>query len=147
MRSIFRILKANPVKTIIGVLLLAVITCIMIAQFIDPFSFRETRISPHDFPGSEWQCEEPFISLHVKENNEIGGYIIIDGERINVDCPIDWGRFILMTRTVEGGESVRASDYLFEGKCDCTAQQIIIKIEKDYIFGGRYDEIVLIRVN
>ena len=142
MRSIFRFLKANPIKICIGVLLF-----VMIALFFDPFSYRKTRISPCDFPDSEWQCDDPFIFLHVKENKEIGGYIVINGERINVDCPIDWGRYVLMTRTVEAGKSVMESDYLFEGKCDCTEQQITITITKDYIFDGRYDEVVLIRMD
>ena len=37
-------------------------------------------------------------------------------------------------------------DFVLEGTCDCTEQQVIITVEKDYCFAGQFDIIVLDRI-
>ncbi|MCR5664590.1 MAG: hypothetical protein K6G17_06910 [Oscillospiraceae bacterium] len=118
---------------------------LMMSSCTDPFSYRSSRISPHDYKGSEWRSNDPFIYLKVQEDGQMKGYFLLDSERIDIICGIEWGHSVTIVRET-GEESVRDSDFVLEGTCDCTEQQIIITIEKDYCFGGQFDVIVLDRI-
>ena len=118
---------------------------LLMSTSTDPFSYRSNRISPHDYKGSEWRSDNPFIYLKVQEDGQMKGYILLDSERIDIICGIDWGRFVTIVRET-GEDSVRKSDFVLEGTCDCTEQQVIITVEKDYCFAGQFDIIVLDRI-
>ena len=142
MRSIFRTSKKGSIITfllIVGSLFLAPI---ILYHVIDPFQYRSERISPSDYPDSVWQCYEPSIDLHVEKSKVINGVIEVNGEKCKVICSFDWGRFFLMTKAVS---EVGKDDILLEGVADCTDEEIIISVRKDYVFGGEYSTIVLKR--
>ena len=119
---------------------------LFLSSCTDPFSYRSSRISPHDDKGSEWRSDDPFIYLRVLEDGQMRGYLLLDSERIDIICGIDWGRFVAIFRET-GEDSVRDSDFVLEGTCDCTEQQVIITVEKDYCFGGQFDVIILNRID
>ena len=79
---------------------------LLMSTFTDPFSYRSNRISPHDYKGSEWRSDNPFIYLKVQEDGQMKGYILLDSERIDIICGIDWGRFVTIVRET-GEDSVR----------------------------------------
>lgn len=118
---------------------------LMMPSCTDPFSYRSSRISPHDYKGSEWRSDDPFIYLQTLEDGQMRGYLLLDSKRIDIICGIDWGRFVTIVRET-GEDGVRNSDFVLEGTCDCTEQQVIITVEKDYCFGGQFDIIVLDRI-
>lgn len=133
----------NPRKTQVLFLLLSVI--VLLSACTDPFSYRSSKISPHDYIGSEWQSEEPFFHLQVLENREMNGYLLINGVKIDVVCSIEWGHSIRIHK-VPQNDTVSDSDYIIEGTCECTEQEVVINVEKDYFFNGQYPIIVLNRV-
>ena len=118
----------------------------LILHAIDPFAYRSERLSLIDFPGSDWQCDDPVISLHVNSNGDTTGYICFDGVRYDVNCSTDWGHFLLITKKVEENRGIMKSDYILEGLCECTEQQITITIRKDFLFEGKYHVIILKRI-
>lgn len=134
-----RAISIIAAAVLISVLLLTATAC------VDPFEYRASRISPHDYPGSEWQSDDPYIYFHVKENTELEGYILLGEEKITIGGSIEWGRFVLIHKHVLN--NVKESDYLLEGVCDCTEQQIVIEVRKDYCFDGQYETIVLNRID
>lgn len=133
----------NPRKTQVLFLLLSVI--VLLSACTDPFSYRSSKISPHDYIGSEWQSEEPFFHLQVLENREMNGYLLINGVKIDVVCSIEWGHSVRIHK-VPQNDTVYDSDYIMEGTCECTEQEVVINVEKDYFFNGQYPIIVLNRV-
>ena len=118
---------------------------LMMSSCTDPFSYRSSRISPNDYKGSEWRSDDPFIYLKVQEDGQMKGYLLLDSERIDIICGIDWGRFVTIIRET-GEDSVRNSDFVLEGTCNCTEKQVIITVEKDYCFDEQFDVIVLDRI-
>lgn len=143
-----RLKEKKYASVMVYLLLIALIVALPLIVFhiFDPFAYRISRTSPYDFPGSEWVCEEPEIYLRVDEETGImNGYIMIDGERCAIDCAIDWGRLVLIHRSLGYGESVRESDHIFKGVCDCTEEEIRITVQQGYVFSGSYHAILLKR--
>ena len=146
MSTVFHFNKRKVVSIIIFVALIAVIM-ITSTACVDPFEYRASRISPHDYPGSEWQSDDPNIYLYVLKDKSIRGYILLNNAEVRVHCSIEWGRFVEITRTDIWSDVVKESDYLLEGVCDCTERQIVIEVRKDYCFDGKYETIVLNRID
>ncbi|MBQ6273887.1 MAG: hypothetical protein IJK63_06640 [Oscillospiraceae bacterium] len=111
-----------------------------------PYLARNARTTPIDFPESEWQSEEPFIFLRVNKNLQMDGYMILDSRKIEIECAIEWGETFLIYKKVQHSV-VEVSDYVLEGDCVCTEQQIILKVKKDYCFENQYDVIILNRID
>lgn len=75
--------------------LLALLTLSSCAWPMDR-SIRFTN--PYDFPGSEWQSEDPFIYLRLNEDQEdpeLEGYMQLGSQRVEIKCGIapTWPRF------------------------------------------------------
>ena len=124
---------------------IAILIVLLIVLFLVAIAARSAGTRPYDFPGSEWQSEEPFIFLRVNENLQMDGYMLLDSQKIEIECAIDKGGFVIYKNPQHN--CVEVGDYVLEGNCDCTEQQIILKVKKDYCFGNQYDEIVLNRIN
>lgn len=141
---VLRFLKYKSVRDVVAVLLL-LFGILMLSACTDPFSYRSSRISPHDFKGSEWQSNEPVIHLQVLEDGQMRGYLLLNSERIEIICGIDWGHSIIIHKAPEGDDVV-LSDYILEGSCKCTDQKVVITVEEDFCFDEQYPVIVLERV-
>lgn len=127
-------------------MLLCAIVTFSLSGCLDPYAARSARMEPHDFPGSEWQSEEPFIYLRVNEDQQMDGYMMLDSQKIEIECAIDWGETFVINKNPQH-DCVEVGDYVLEGDCVCTEQQIILKVKKDYCFGNQYDVIILSRRN
>jgi hypothetical protein len=102
--------------------------------------------TPHDTIGSEWQSDDPFLYLKVQDDRGMKGYMLLNAEKVEIQCSIQYGHEVLIIKNQER-DTVYDSDFVLEGTCDCTEQQVIITVEKDYCFDGRYDRIVLNRID
>ncbi|MCR5663821.1 MAG: hypothetical protein K6G17_02965 [Oscillospiraceae bacterium] len=142
-RALLRFIRTNA--RIIVMVLLLLFGMLIISACTDPVTYRNSRISPYDFKGSEWQSEDPIINLQVQEDGQMRGYVVWNDEKSDIGCAIDWGYKILIHKD-RGGNNVILDDYILEGYCTCTEQQVVITISKDYFFDGQYDTIILNRV-
>ena len=136
-------------KKVLNKVIIIVLPCLLLLILTackDPFEYRSTRISPHDYPGSEWQSDNPYIYCQVLDNRTIRGSILVNGELVEIQCTVDWGRYIIISKVDILKDNIEESDELLEGLCKCTEQQIVINIRKDNCFEGKYDSIILNRV-
>ena len=144
MRSLFHRIKKREGLIFVMCLFCVTTILVVIIHVVDPFD-RSYGISPTDFKNSEWECVNPHIYLHVKDNGEISGYIIRGDEQYNIVFGIRSGRFVLISKNTRPGESVKKDDYIIEGVCDCTENELTISVQKDYFFNNQYRVIVLDR--
>ena len=140
-----------PSKMVCKITIILILLCVILSFSIigcfDPYAARAARTTAYDFPRSEWQSEEPIIYLRVNENRDgIHGYMLLDSQKIEISCAIDWGRTFIVYKKPEHG-CVEVDDYVLEGSCKCTEEKIILKVKKDYCFDGKYDVIVLTRMD
>ena len=119
---------------------------LLVFSLLDPYRIRANRTSAYDFPDSEWQSDDPFIYLRVDDYLGMVGYMLLDGEEVEIECGIDWGQRIIIHRK-PNHNCVEVSDYILEGTCVCKAKQIKIVVKKDYCFDGKYDVIILKRLD
>ena len=138
-------LRVFSKKAVFLILLCAVLSFSMSGCF-DPYVARAARTTAYDFPGSEWQSEEPFIYLRVNENrDDIDGYMLLDSQKIEISCAIDWGRTFVVHKNPEH-DRVRVDDYVLEGYCECKEEKIVLTVKKDYCFDNQYNVIILNRI-
>ncbi len=146
------------------VILSVVVMLLLIAMFI--FFFPECRQSmknairnieipvksPYKYPDSIWISESPEIVLHVSPDKDVemgssGGskaYIIVEDEKIPVDILIERGRYAIICK--EGKHD--AGSTLLGGHLNkVTNKEVIIQIQEDYVYGGKYTEITLKRAS
>ena len=133
-------------KKITFLILLCAIVSFSLSGCLVPCVARSARTRPYDYPGSEWQSEEPFVFLRVNEDQQMDGYMILDSQKIEIECAIDRGGTFVINKNPQH-DCVEIGDYVLEGDCVCTEQQIILKVKKDYCFGNQYDVIILNRIN
>lgn len=146
MRFISHFTNAKLNKKIVITIFFAItLFSILMFSFFGSFKYRESRISPHDYPESEWICSNPTIYLKVEENREIKGYIIVDDRIINITCSIDWGHFVSIYKSSDSHNGIDLADRLIEGECECTEEQMVIIVKDDYIFSNKYASLILIR--
>ena len=125
--------------------LLCLIVLLSLAACIDPYEYRSSRISPHDFVGSEWQSEDPALYMKVQSDKSIEGTLLLNEEEVKICCSFEWGYSVLITK--KRGGSIQESDFILEGHCVCTEQEVVITVTEDYCFDGKYDVIVLTRMD
>ncbi len=140
------------------VILISILLILMI-----PFSFlmfmgsvaihKYYAITPYDFPGSVWESQEPFIHLEVSNpiGNGINGSIIINGKEKKVCLSTTAGSDAklldsnLYTQSLNNG-TYYSEMVLLRVIWNCSENQIVMKIEEDNIYDGKYKRIVLDRV-
>ena len=119
---------------------------LIVTACVNLFLSENKYISPHDFIGSEWQSDDPVLFLQVLDNREIKGYILLNSEKADIQCSIEYGRDIRIYLETER-DTLNDSDCVLEGSCVCTEQKVVITVKKDYRLGGRYDKIILKRID
>ena len=132
-------------RRIIEVLFL-VAFLVELSACIDPYSIRATRTSVLDFRESQWMSDEPTIYLEISKGGNAFGYLLDNSERIEIEYAIDWGQIIVIYKKPLNN-TVGVDDYIMEGTCVCTKEKVVITVQHDYIFNGKYDKIVLNRVS
>ena len=151
MRSIFRIPNQNyRRRTIIiwgicaGVFVLPVILLFVVLE--SSYEHRITNISLHDFPGTIWECRDPFIHLQVEKNMQVVGYTVIDGEEIPVECTTQWGGIFHLYRCDKNASQLSPNTLILRGTCKCTKDKVAVTVSKDYVFEPAYRTFTLFRV-
>ena len=118
---------------------------------------KENAITPYDFPGSVWESQEPFIHLEVSEDigDGINGTIQINGETKEVEMELKTviGSFAEiydkdLIAQKQAQQDMFFDDYiLLKAYCKYSENTIVMKIDEDNLYGGKYKKIVLDRVD
>ena len=108
----------------------------------------EQTKGPYDCPDSVWVSDSPQIELHVSHDHGIEtseAFLIVDGERIDVDVYLETNRYPVRIRT-KGVNSLEA--VLIEGTLSSVEKgEVSFTVEKDRVYGGAYRTITLRRVD
>ena len=114
---------------------------------------KENAITPYDFPGSVWESQEPYIHLEVSEKagDGISGIIQVGEEKKEIEVMIQWSSVDIvdkeMMSQMEMHNNVFYDDcILLKAICKCSEKNIVMKIDEDNIYDGKYKKIVLDRV-
>ena len=127
-------------------LFLCLLALLTLSSCVWPMDRSIRFTNPYDFPGSEWQSEDPFIYLRLNEDQQLEGYMLLESQRVEIRCGIapTWPRFYLYKISVH--DKIMDANYILDGTFKCTEQKLTLKIERDFYFGKQYQVIVLERV-
>ena len=112
------------------------------------------EISLHDFPGSVWESEEPFVRLEVSETpgDGINGFLIDDGEKREICLITTAGNaaevvdFEQLQIARQQGRGVSEEMILMEVMYRFKKDNLVVKVESDYVYDKQYRVIALLRV-
>ena len=124
----------------------------LLAVFVISFvcgSIRYTEKRMYDYPGSVWECQNPYMHLEVSDipGGGIEGYLKINNKRIEVklDCVGTGLETILYdTEMLANGSYVEEAELII-ALCKCSEKEVTLRVDRDNIFDNQYQEIVLIR--
>lgn len=94
---------------------------------------------PTDYPSSKWVCEDPDICFSISEDGEI--HWEIGGAETSYTLIMGMGtNFWIYDR--------ETAQNILEGDSSYSSQKMSVVVEKDLLFGGKYEgkSIVFIRV-
>lgn len=117
--------------------LLAIVVCLC---GCDPYAGKR----PLDYPRSRWICNEPHIEIIVKE---LGVYTTTLGtgeEKREISMEFSYGAGI--RAYWEDANVYSADNVLFTGDCTFLKTGFIVRIKKDNLWNGAYEELVFYRV-
>lgn len=124
------------------------IAVILFASAVAFFLFRIRTIDEYFFkhPNTEWECADPYIHISIDENGKPTSYMEINGEMIRVQIT-NMGNSTNtdISKFVTNG-CITIDDQYMNGSAKFRHDRIILEITRDYIFNGKYPEIVLYRV-
>ena len=110
------------------------------------YKYRTTNTALHDFPGTTWECTDPFIHLQVENDLQVVGYIVIDGEEILVKCITEWGGIFYLFRCDNDASPPSPDTVILSGTCKCTEEDVVVTVSEDYIFESAYRTFTLFRI-
>ena len=123
-----------------------IILVVLIIGLIDPnyivpyfpgnhIPLKEYR--PTHRPGTKWVSEDPFVSFEVPDeqssNWEIDAILKIDGEEIEICMVYNPGVYVQVYTDNSGR--------IFNGRCRFYTDKMVVEIDNDLIFNGRYKTI------
>ena len=144
--------RTNPILyTSIILILITFLIFVMICLLA---YFKQTRKTAYDYPGSVWECKNPFIHLEVSENpgEGINGFIQIGDKKRRVHLQTTAGLDAklcdeeLYNRSIQNGKYY-SEMVLLEVVCKYSNDKIVLKVSKDYIYSNQFQEITLVRIH
>lgn len=100
-------------------------------------------------PNTEWESKNPYIHVSIDENGKATSYMEIDGELVLVGFSgIGHNNITVIYKynsAQQNSSNAKDNGYL-QGDTKFRSDRIILEIYRDYIFNGKYPEIVLYRV-
>lgn len=98
---------------------------------------------PYEYGDSVWRCSDPNIELIYEDNEKKCIYYSPDGE-VELYVEFDFGRGMCILKEQQ---SVWSEDnVLLRGECAFDSEFFIVKITKNELFDGDYDELIFERV-
>lgn len=98
---------------------------------------------PYEYGYSVWKCSDPNIELMYKDKEETCIYYSPDGE-VELYVEFDFGRGMCILKEQQFVWS--EENVLLRGECAFDSEFFIVKITKNELFDGDYDELIFERV-
>lgn len=98
-----------------------------------------------DYPNTYWKSDDPCCSLIIDSNGYEEAYLTINGKNIQARFYITSGNqvYICDYEKITLIDGISNENILITGDIRCSSKKIVIKIKNDYVYGGKYDEIIL----
>lgn len=98
---------------------------------------------PYEYGYSVWKCSDPNIELIYEGNEKKCIYYSPDGE-VELYVEFDFGRGMCILKEQQSVWS--EENVLLRGECAFDSEFFIVKITKNELFDGDYDELVFERI-
>jgi len=127
---------------------------LFVGVLLSPIGFHFAKIigvatnGPYDYPNSMWISESPEIVLCVGEKgrvDEATASVVIGGEKVPVTIVVQNGRPVYF---YSSPTSYRIDERLLTGEVNsATKDKVVISVQDDHLFNGKYETITLKRVS
>lgn len=131
----------NNYGKILKVLLVTLVSVLVLWFILYIYGVEEKH--PYEYGYSVWKCSDPNIELIYKDKEEKCIYYSPDGE-VELYVEFDFGRGMCILKEQQFVWS--EENVLLRGECAFDSEFFIVKITKNELFDGDYDELIFERV-
>ncbi len=102
---------------------------------------------PYDYENSVWISSEPDSKFYIASNNvNPYGYIKFESKKVHIILVFDHGnRVAICKKSNIYKYEYSFQDALFIGICKFYPNKLIVKVDRDFVFNGLYDEIIFVK--
>lgn len=131
----------NNYGKILKVLIVTLISFLLLYFTLYVYGVEEKH--PYEYGYSVWKCSDPNIELIYKDKEEKCIYYSPGGE-VELYVEFDFGRGMCILKEQQSVWS--EENVLLRGECAFDSEFFIVKITKNELFDGDYDELVFERI-